>query len=293
MARQEGVRPDELSELVALGLLRRVFVDVYAAVQAPDSMRARAEALRLILPPNTVVTDRTAAWLHGIDILRRGAHLEAPELDTCTVTDTRMRRPGVDGRRRGLLRRDVTEISGLPVTTLLRTTCDLGRLLWRYDGLAAIDAALRVGLDRERLLAECDRFRGYRGIRQLRVLAPLGDPRAESPGESALRLHWYDAGLPSPDLQHSVHDDDGFVRFRLDVPAPDVRYAAEYDGMRYHSHPADRAHDAARRAWLRDARGWRIDVFTQDDVYRPGTKIVDALARGFHEQRRAMTRWTP
>ncbi len=54
-----------------------------------------------------------------------------------------------------------------------------------------------LGVPHELMAAEIGRFKGYRGVRQLRVLVPLGDGRSESPGESVLRLHWYDAGLPS------------------------------------------------------------------------------------------------
>lgn len=293
MAQHVGIRRDKLAELESEGLLRRVFEGVYAAVQAPDTMRARAAALRLLISPETVVTDRTAAWLHGVDILHRGAHLSPPPLDTGTKTDTRVRRTGVDGHRRDLLDSDVTEIRGVQVTTLLRTACDLGRLLWRYDALAALDGCLRAGVEHEVLLAESERFKGYRGMRQLRTLAPLSDARAESPGESALRLHWYDAGLPAPELQFEVHDDAGFVKYRLDVPAPEVRYAAEYDGFRYHSDPHARARDLARRTWLRQERRWNVDVFTKHDVYRPKTDIVDRLKAGFDRSRRTMTAWRP
>jgi hypothetical protein len=293
MALAVGVRNDQMAALVRAGLLRRVLHGVYAATQAPDTMRARAAALRLVLPPDTVVTDRAAAWLHGVDILHRGAHQVAPPVETSTSRDTRVRRPTVEGHRRGLSEADITEIRGVPVTTLLRTACDLGRMLWRFDALAAIDGALREGVDHEQLLHECERFRGYRGIKQLRVLAPLGDARSQSPGESALRLHWFDAGLPRPDLQYEVYDDAGFLRFRLDVPAPEVRYAAEYDGEKHHTDPEDLRRDQVRRDWLARERRWSIDAFTRKDVYHPRTDITDRLRRGFHNARRAMSYWNP
>lgn len=288
-----GIRRSLLAEMTAAGLLRRVLRGVFIATQAPDSMRTRAAALRLVIGPNVVVTDRTAAWLHGIPILRRGAHLQAPPLETGTRTDTRVRRLGVDGHRRRLLSSDITEVGGVPVTTELRTACDLGRLLWRFDALAALDGALRVGVGHEDLLRSIERFRGYRGVRQLRALAPLADGRAESPGESALRLHWYDAGLPRPTLQHEVLDDLGYARFRLDVPAVDVRYAAEYDGEEFHTSAADKEHDERRRTWLRERRHWVVDVFTKDDVYGLNTKIVDRLRDGFARARGAVSTWAP
>ena len=96
-------------------------------------------------------------------------------------------------------------LEGLRVTTPLRTACDLGRLLHRDQALAALDslAALDAFTLAELSLATL-RFPRYRGVRQLRVLVPLVDARAQSPGESILRLRWLDAGLPRPECQVAV-----------------------------------------------------------------------------------------
>ena len=126
-----------------------------------------------------------------------------------------------------LLPRDVVEIGGLAVTSPLRTALDLGRLLWRFDALGALDQFLRIGVVADELIAEVARFKGFRGVVQLRFLAPLADPRAESLAESALRLHWKDAGLPSPELQWWVYDEHGIAVFRLDLALPEVLFAAE------------------------------------------------------------------
>ena len=194
-ARAAGISQHTFAKLLRSGHLRRVIRGVYAVAQAPDDVLMRASALALVIPPTAVVTDRTAAWLHGVEILPRTALTTAPPIDVAHVDDTRVRRPEVDGRRRGLLRTDITEVHGVRVTTALRTALDLGRLLWRFDALAAIDGFLRIGVPHELLILEIGRFKGYRGVRQLRALAPLGDGRAESPGESALRLALVRRGL--------------------------------------------------------------------------------------------------
>jgi hypothetical protein len=209
------------------------------------------------------------------------------------MTDTRMRRPEADGHRRGLIPSDVTIVHGVPVTTALRTALDLGRLLWRFDALAAIDGFLRIGVPPDLLIAEISRFRGYRGVRQLRALAPLGDGRSESPGESALRLHWHDAGLPWPELQVWIYADDGTALFRIDIGDPDARYGAEYDGEENHSSDEDQEHDLTRREWVCQNRFWKIDPFTKNDVYRPGAYPIPQLQSGHREARRAMAVWTP
>lgn len=288
-----GVDHRQLRALVEEGLLRKVLRGVYAAAQAPDCVLFRARSLALVIPDCAVVTDRTAAWLHGVPILERGAHLAAPPISVCETVDSRVRRAGVDGRRRQLLGRDIVEVHGIPVTTPLRTGLDLGRRLWRFDGLAAIDGVLRIGVVHDELLEETDRFRGHRGVVQLRWLAPLADGRAESPGESALRLHWYDAGLPRPEPQHAIVDDGGYEIFRLDVPHPGARYAAEYDGREFHSSDGDVEHDNERRDWIRRERGWTIDAFEKDAVYGRNTDITLRLKAGFVEARRARTIWVP
>lgn len=293
MALDAGISLDRLRRLARAGLLRSVVYGVYAATQAPDSVRFRCEALALVLDPDAVVTDRAAGWLHGMPVLRRGAHLEAPSIEVCHRSDTRSRRPQVDGHRRCLADDDIVVIHGVRATTPLRTACDLGRLLWRFDAFAALDAALRLGVDAEQLLDEIRRFKGFRGVRQLRALAPLADGRAESPGESALRLHWLEAGLPKPDLQLWIEDDTGVGIYRLDVPSAEVRYAAEYDGEDFHNSPDQREYDEQRRSWIRDNRGWTIDAFGKNDVYAAGTRIGERLASRFAECRRRLTVWTP
>ena len=293
VAREAGVSKNHLATLVAQGLVRRVLHGVYAASQVPDSVYFRARALHLVIPPCAVVCDRTAAWLHGIPILKRGSHLEAPPVDVCETVDSRVRRPDVDGRRRQLLERDVMELHGLRVTTPMRTGLDLGRSLWRFDALAALDGVLRIGVDHDELLSEIPRFRGHRGVRQLRWIAPLADGRAESPGESALRLHWYDAGLPAPEPQLRILDDRGREIYRLDVPHPEVRYAAEYDGEEFHSEAADVAHDEERRDWIRRERHWTIHAFRKDAVYGRRTDIDQQLRAGFLAAKKALSIWVP
>lgn len=283
----------QVRSLVDRGLVRRVLQGVYAPSQAPDSILFRAQALALVVPEHAVITDRTAAWLHGVPILERGSHVQAPPLSVCERVDSRVRRAGVDGRRRQLLDRDIMELHGVRVTTPLRTGLDLGRRLWRFDALAAIDGVLRLGVDHDVFLAEGERFRGHRGVRQLRALSPLGDPRAESPGESALRLHWLDACLPKPEPQHAIVDDRGRELYRLDVPLPAVRYAAEYDGVEFHSSDHDREHDRQRRDWIENERHWSIDVFTKDDVYARRTDITDRLQAGFLQAKKNVSIWVP
>jgi hypothetical protein len=281
-ATRAGVDASLRRRLVERGLLRPVLRGVFVATPVPDSLRLRVAALELVVPDHAVVVDRTAAWLHGVDALPRSAIHEMPALDVVSRQSSRLRRPGVASGVRDLRTRDVEHLGHLTVTTSLRTACDLGRRLWRFDALAAIDGFLRLGLDHGLLLSESERFKGHRGVRQLRELVPLGDPGAESPPESALRLHWYDADLPRPETQIWVPDDDGRPRFRIDVGHREARYGAEYFGEEFHPDEQDE-HDETRLAWLRNRRDWVMDVFGKADVYGVDLAAGDRLRWGFAE----------
>ena len=292
IARAAGLSAYDVGWLCSRGLVRPVLHGVHVAAQTPDDLALRAAAVALVLPDTAVVADRTAAWLHGVEILPRSALVVAPPLDVVHVDDTRVRRGQVDGRRRGLTEDDVTRIRGLAVTTPLRTALDLGRLLWRPDALGALDGFVRAGVPLGDLRDELPRFRGYRGVCQLRLLVPLADGAAESVAESGLRLRWHEAGLPAPVLQHWVLDEEGVPVCRLDLADPAVRYAAEYDGTAFHTSPQDAEHDVRRRTWLA-ARGWTVGVFTYEDLYERGADARVRLVREYAAARRACAAWAP
>jgi very-short-patch-repair endonuclease len=292
MAERWGVSRHYLRRLVAGGYVRRVLQGVYVVVQAVDDIDLRAAALGLVIPKSAVVTDRTAAWLHGVAILPRSAPYVPPPISVFQTSGTRVRRPQVNGGMRTLRPEDVMVVNGIRVTTPLRTAMDLGRLLWRFDAAAALDGFLRLGVPREEMIAELDRFKGYRGICQLRFLLPIADGRSESVGESALRLHWHDAMLPPPELQVWVQDDVGVDVYRLDLALPELRYAAEYDGEEHHGDEQE-GHDRERRKWLSEERGWLIDAFRKDEVYGQNPTAPDRLRAGVAKARKALGGWNP
>lgn len=287
MAEEWGVSRNRLSVMHRQGLVRQLVRGVYAASQCSDHVALRASALALVLPESAVVTDRTAAWLHGAEVFTRGERASMPVQCFEARAGHRLRRGRVDSGERALIRRDIVEIEGVRATSALRTTCDLARLLWRFDALGAIDAMIRAGVSRDQLVAELPRFRGYRGIRQARGLAPLGDGRAESMPESALRLHWIEAGLPTPQLQIWVRF-GGVATYRLDVGDEGIGYAAEYDGVEFHSGPTRTVRDQVRRRRLHDDAGWVVDVFTNRDVYAPNPKAPEMLRAGYYRARRTV-----
>lgn len=269
-ARERGISPTVLRRMIREGVIRRVFRGVYVDAAAEDSLLSRAQALGLVVPATAVVTDECAAWAQGVDLLARGDHVIPPPLSIHQPLEhTRVRQAGTAGGRRTLGAHDVESSNGIQMTTGLRTACDLARLRPRPRGLAALDALQRRwGFTAEEVAGEISRFIGFRGVVRLRELGPLADPRAESPAESAMRLLWIDAGLPTVTTQIAVLDDWGSPIYRLDMGLPAIRYAAEYDGLAWHSSHEQRERDRRRRTWLRERRGWVIDVLGNEEVFR-------------------------
>ena len=287
-ADEAGVPASLRHKLVVGGLLRPLVRGVFVASQVPDSFRLRVSAVALVARAHAVVVDRTAAWIHKVDALPRSAIHEMPSLDLFSRSASRLRRSGVSSGTRGLLPRDTVHLGGVEVTTPLRTACDLGRLLWRFDALAAIDGFLRAGVDHAELVQEADRFKGFRGVVQLRRLSPLGDPGAESPPESALRLHWHESGIPAwPRTQIWEHADDGTPLYRIDLGDREVRFGGEFYGEAFHEEDFEEA-DAERIAWLERERGWHMEVFTKEDVYGRELSAADRLRHGYESARASL-----
>lgn len=191
MARAAGVSRWALGRMLEEGRVRRLLRGVYVAATLAETTDLRARAAGLLLPADAVVVDRTAAWVHGVDVPRPRPHLLPP-----VEAVTRHSR-GRAGRRLGA--RDVSAVGGVRVTTPLRTATDLGRRLPPAHALGVVDAFLRLGLCTHReLLAELPRFGRHAGAVQLRHVVALADARAHDPAESALRFHWYSARMPTP-----------------------------------------------------------------------------------------------
>lgn len=255
----------DLRRLTGEGILARVLHSVYAPASLDDTIELRIAAAALVLPPHVVISDRSAAWLHDVDLYDLDRLETPPRLEVVSMPGhDRTRRPEMLGGKRELTDVDVCRLGGLPVTTPGRTACDLACLRGRNAALAVLDAFMRRhGLSRDDLRAVSRRFTGRRGVIQLRELIEYADPDAESPGESWTRMAIVDAQLPMPKLQHWVTLPE-VGRVRLDLAYPKQRIAIEYDGEEFHTDDADKLADKLRRRALRDA-GWVVIVVTKAD----------------------------
>jgi hypothetical protein len=264
MARHLGISRDFLDRAVRNREVIRLFRGAYLRADIEVTPLVRAQTLALVVGPNCVMCDRTAAWILGVECyeyrqLDGPLPIESYVLRGNDPTD----RLECSGGTRDLQPCDWIEIAGVPVTTPIRTALDLGCKLRRRQALAAMDALMRAhGFTRDDMRRLLPRYFRRRGVIQLRELVPLVDGRAESTGESWSRLEIRDRGLPAPEPQYWVHV-AGVPTYRLDLAYPHARVVVEYDGEEFHSSEEDRARDEARRGWLRE-HGWTVIVLDKD-----------------------------
>ncbi|MEH0843392.1 DUF559 domain-containing protein [Micromonospora sp. CPCC 205711] len=254
---------------LARGRVIRVRRGVYGDPGASDLDALRA--MLMCLPPEAILARNTAARLHGFGVLREEAvHVQLP----AAVPKPRL--PGLVVHHSVLPVQSVL-VGGLPCVPPARCAVDLARTVRRLDALPVLDAAVRSGaVCRDELIEEALTHRGLRGVRQARDLTLLADGRAECRQESQLRLVLIDGGLPVPEPQLEVYDQDGALRFRLDLGYRKQRIGVEYDGMSHLDRDRLR-HDRDRGNWLA-ANGWTMRHFTDRDLYRRPAHIVATVA---------------
>jgi hypothetical protein len=288
-ALSQGVTDRRLAAWVAVGLLRHPLRGVFHATQLAETPDLRLACLQLVVPENAVVTGRTAGWLQSAPmILAPGDHLRVPRVEMHLIPGNRLRNALAIGGERTFRSHEVVDFEGLWVTSKLRTTVDLGMGLPRRQAFAAMCAMTKVAdFDREELqfeIRERGRFAGYRGVRQIRLLEPHVSPDYESGPECALGLEWLEqAGMPPLTLQHPVSHPHG--TYYLDLSVPALKYAAEYNGARWHDAQRS-AYDAQRVGWLIHHEGWTIDVFEREDLYGQGAEPGLRLRAGVERARR-------
>src|SRR5262249_1584434 len=105
---------------------------------------------------------------------------------------------------------------------------------------------------------------------------PFADGRAESAMESEVRLIIIDYGLPLPELQYEIRGSDGQL-WRVDFAWPEVRLAAEYESIDWHSGRYEMLRDKRRWAKIQEL-GWIIIPIVVNDVREEPGRLAHRIA---------------
>ena len=253
------------------GWLERCGFSTYRLPGAESEWRATLAAACHRL--GAVVSHESAAQLHGMPRLRRG-------LLIVSVPVRRTNRyPGVDVRQKTDLTPDqITQASGLPVTTPARTIIDMSAQIGVKRLGRLVDSSVAQGsTSYEAVLALFQRLgrRGKPGTQRMRkVLEDRGGAPDRDPSELEHRLLDLieSVGLPPPSGEFHApwlaHTNG-----RVDLAYEDHRLVIEGDSRRWHALAdaflADRERD--NRAQL---AGWRVLRFTWWDIEQRPEYVV-------------------
>jgi hypothetical protein len=229
-ARACGLSGRRLKRLVRDRVLTHNGYGVYAVVGGPsDPLVAHANLVREIQLSSRLgwyAARRTSAFLMELPLIGRPPAV--PQL----VRDGAQR--GAHGRDRHrrispLPASDVWEYQGIAMCTPARTVVDIARAESFRNAVVVADAALRRGVEKSDMLAVLRGMRRWPGIVGAREAVRFADGRAESAGESLVRVAGRREGLPHLEPQVEVYYNGQFLG-RVDFMIEEYLLALESDG---------------------------------------------------------------
>jgi hypothetical protein len=269
-----GLSPSAVRSRVARGRLHRVHRGVYSVGHPLLSVKGRWMAAVLACGPDAVLSHRSAAELWG---LRESARAN---IDVMCPRRAGRSRSEIDAHRADTLQsQDITELDGIPCTTLARTLLDLSNVVNRRHLERAFDEAEVLRLFNATALdAVLSRANGRRRAPVLRaILADHAIGQTVTRGEMEERfLAVCDrAGLPRPEvnvwigLPHGGHAQADFL-WR------EHRLIVETDGRAAHGTRRAFEHDRRRDQHLMLA-GWRVIRVTWRQLTREPEELTRTL----------------
>ncbi len=291
---EAGMTDAALKRLVRAGSLVKVRHGAYVAAELWTAADVRerhvivARAVHRTHAERIAFSHHTAAVLYGLDLWKVG-------LGSVHLT----RADGKHGRHAGdlvhhegaLRREDVRLVRGLPVVPPARAALESASLVSVEQGLITVDSALRLELcDLEAVARRREEVEGWPDSLGLQMVVALADKRHESAGESRTAHLIWRAGLPRPELQFKVSQDDVLIG-TVDFAWPEHGVILEFDGkVKYGKYlrKGESAADAVfrekkREDRIREATGWTVIRVTWADLADPA-ELVARIRRAMHRR---------
>ena len=263
------------------GRYERLYHGVYAFAGSVDSEERRMVAAAKSLGDLAAISHQSAAELWGLARRRISRH------EVVARRWDRRPRPGlIVHESLDLMKKDIVELNGIPVTSAVRTVVDLGA-----SNRWVVESALEQGIrQRHFTLDDVEMFvkrvarRGRRGVGVIRPLIQSRrrwDSTTESELEDRFRRILADAFLPEPVAQFVVTNEFGGFVARADFAYPDARLLIELDSEAHHM---DRIAFRTDRSKQNSAAllGWTVLRYTWWDVverpYHVAHQVASALS---------------
>jgi hypothetical protein len=251
----DGVSPAAIKRRVASGAWVVESPGVYSLAGSRDTFERRLWVAWLAAGPASTVSHEAAAQLRGVPNVVRGLAV------LTNKHGGHHRLPGIIVHQYDdVLPNHVSEVDGLPVTTVERTIVDLGSVVREARLLRIVEDSKHLRLTTYVAVGECLASvarRGKPGVRKLaRVLDTLigGNPKSMSVLERDLFAVIDAAGLARPIAQFPFPGRQ-FTDNCVDSAYVDAKLVIEVDGRAWHTRIGDikrdhdRDADAARNGW--------------------------------------------
>jgi hypothetical protein len=226
-----GLQTRDVARLVASGewvrLRKGVYADgaAYAAAEAfREAPMLRMRAVTLAVDTEPVFSHDSAAIVHRLGV--PDARTSAPHVARTSHRSTRTT-GGIVTHGAPFAAEQITRVDGLLVLDAARTALDMTRLHGLWPGMAACDAALRLGVTRADLTRAAGPMQGWPHKRRVDRAVELADPGAESYLESLARGLVMELGIGRPQTQFGLTD--GHRRVWCDLRVG--RHVFEADGL--------------------------------------------------------------
>ena len=266
-------------QLLAVGLSSRAIV---ARVKRHDLLPMHRGVYRVgpVIPPlgeemaailacgqYAWISHASATYLHKLP-----PHPAKPRPVSVTVTGSAIRRPGLRVRRVTALEPDeLTEVEGIPATTVTRAILDLAGSAPRLLERAVSEGIASRKTSRDRLLALCHRHPGARGVAGLRSLLDDRMAVTRSTPERILRRLLRLTELPLPQTNVKVG------KWEVDFVWPKHRLIVEVDALSTHTSPFHFERDRRKDAEL-TLLGYTVIRVTRRQLQEEPDVVVARIA---------------
>jgi Protein of unknown function (DUF559) len=255
-----GLSGDDVDRRVRARRLRRLHRGVFAVGHRRLTVEGWWMAAVLACGPGAVLSHVSAAIAWE---LRRSVsgliHVTVP------TTAGRERRAGIRLHRSATLTpRDVTEIRGVPVTSVARTIIDLSRTLKGRPLEALIDRADQRGL------VDFEALRSANSASLQAVLTSYSAAPTRSELEERFLQLCDDHGIPRPETNAVIEG------IEVDFVWRDRRLIVEVDGYAYHRSPSAFEADRERDVVL-GMKGWRVMRFSWRQITERAAWVAAAV----------------
>jgi very-short-patch-repair endonuclease len=166
----------------------------------------------------------------------------------------------------------------------IRTTDPIGTFIECAGSLSLVELVVlgdalvkRYRIKAAALLRACRMSTDYYARAAQRAAEYVRDG-VDSPMETRLRMLIVLAGLPEPEVDFRIYNDDGTLRRRFDLYYPSIGLIVEYDGRQHAESPSQWNRDLERREEF-DDDGRRIIVVTAEGIFVEPARTLHRVRR--------------